>query len=142
MSIQRWSEDVILVNLPEELGKQDKLQTVITMLREEGACDVVVDFSHVQVVGGAWLTRLQKIQRLANEGGHRLTLCSVAPAIRRVFTVARLDDRFEFAEDRFSALARLPVVTRPAEFLPVRTYVAPGSVLTVAVRTRPQQRTG
>ncbi len=141
MSIQRWSQDVILVNLPEELGRQDELQTVIAMLREDGACDVVVDFSQVQVVGGAWLTRLQKIQRLANEGGHRLTLCGVPPAIRGVFTIARLNDLFQFAEDRFTALARPQMFARPAEFPLAGTSVVPARILTVAGDARPQPRT-
>jgi anti-anti-sigma regulatory factor len=105
MSIDRWSEDVILVDLPEALDRRNELLTVMAMLRDEGACDVVVDFSHVHVVGGAWLARLQKIQRLVNESGHKLTLCGVAPATRGVFTIAHLDEVFEFAEDRFTALA-------------------------------------
>ncbi len=105
MSIQRWSEEVILVELPGELEKHDELQTVIKILREGNHCDVVVDFSQVQVVSGAWLTRLWKIQRLARQCGHKLTLCGVAPATRGIFTIAHLDDLFEFAEDRFTALA-------------------------------------
>jgi anti-anti-sigma factor len=105
MSIQRWSEDVILVDLPETVDKHHELQKVIAMLREEGTCDVVVDFSHVHVVGGTWLAQLQKIQRLAKEGGHKLTLCNLAPATRGIFTIARLDHLFEFAEDTFTALA-------------------------------------
>ncbi len=104
MSIYRWSEDVILVDLPEELGKHDELQTVLAMLHARGACDVVVDFSRVRLVGGAWLTRLQKIQRLVNEYGHKLTLCNVAPTTRGIFTIAHLDPLFEFAENRFTAL--------------------------------------
>ena len=79
-------------------------------LRDGGACNVVVDFSRVQVVGGAWLARLQKIQRLVNERGHKLILCSVAPTIKGVFTIARLDHLFEFAGDTFSALARPQLV--------------------------------
>jgi anti-anti-sigma regulatory factor len=105
MGIQRWSEDVILVDLPEELIGHHELQTVVALLRDGGACDVVVDFSRVHVVGGAWLAQLQKIQSLANEDGHRLTLCGVPPATRGIFAIARLDDLFEFAEDRFAALA-------------------------------------
>jgi anti-anti-sigma factor len=104
MSIYRWSEAMILVDLPGELEKRDELQTVVTMLRSGSHCDVVVDFSHVHVVGGAWLARLLKIQRLANECGHKLTLCGVTPAMKSVFTIARIDDLFEFAEDRFLAL--------------------------------------
>lgn len=105
MSIQHWSQDVILVELPEELEKHNELETVIAMLRNGGPCDVVVDFSNVQFVHGAWLAQLQKIQRLANERGRKLTLCNVAPATRSIFTIVRLDHAFEFAQDRFAALA-------------------------------------
>jgi anti-anti-sigma factor len=105
MSIYRWSEDVILVNLPEDLKSQNELQTVVAMLREGDACDVVIDFSHVDVVGGACLAGLLELQKLLEDRGRRLTLCGVAPATRGVFAIAQLDDRFEFAEDRFTALA-------------------------------------
>jgi anti-anti-sigma factor len=105
MSIHRWSQDVILVDLPGELKKHGELQTVVEMLRDEGVCDVVVDFSHVDVVGGTCLAGLLELRKLLRDSGHKLTLCSVAPATKGVFTVARLDDLFEFAEDRFAALA-------------------------------------
>ena len=105
MSIYRWSEDVILVDLPEELDKHHELQTVLALLHHGDSCDVVVDFSHVRVVGGAWLAQLRKIQTLAQERGHKLTLCHLAPALRGIFTIVHLDDLFEFAEDRFTALA-------------------------------------
>jgi anti-anti-sigma regulatory factor len=113
MSILRWSKDMIFVDLPGEVSKCGELQTVIRMLREGGAYDVVVDFSHVHVVGGAWLARLREIQRLANECGRRLTLCSVAPAMRGIFSIAHLDDRFEFAGDRFAALVMRDHGRRP-----------------------------
>jgi anti-anti-sigma factor len=105
MSIERWSEDVILVNLPGELEKDRELQAVMRMLRQGSHCDVVVDFSHVHVMGGAWLARLLKIQKLAEEYGHKLTLCNVPPATRGIFAIARIDDLFEFAEDTCVALA-------------------------------------
>lgn len=105
MSIQHWSEDVILVDLPEELETHSELQAVITMLHNGSPCDVVVDFSHVCAVHGAWLTQLYRIQRLAKERGHKLTLCGLAPATRAIFSIAHIDTVFEFAEDRFTALA-------------------------------------
>jgi len=105
MSIQCWSQEVLLVDLPEDLARQDELQIVLRMLHNGGVCDVVVDFSQVHVVGGAWLTHLLKVQRLVHEHGHKLTLCGVAPVMRGLFTIAHLDSRFGFAEDRFAALA-------------------------------------
>ena len=110
MSIHRWSQDMLLVNLPEELENQNELQAVVALVRDRGDCDVVVDFSHVDVVGGACLARLLEVRRLLNACGHKLTLCSVAPATRGVFTIARLDGLFEFVEDRFAALASLQMI--------------------------------
>jgi len=77
-----------------------------------GDCDVVVDFSHVDVVGGACLAGLLEVRRLLMDCGHKLTLCGVAPAIKGVFIVARLDDLFEFAEDR---VGLHPIDKRPAQ---------------------------
>jgi hypothetical protein len=51
MSVQRWWADVILVDLPEALDKHHELQTVIAMLRDGGACDVVVDGGQASFVG-------------------------------------------------------------------------------------------
>lgn len=110
MSIHRWSEDVILVDLPRELERHNELQTVIEMVRDRGDCDVVIDFSHVDVVGGACLAGLLEVRRLLHDCGHKLTLCSVAPATKGVLTIARLDDLFEFVEDRFAALADLQMI--------------------------------
>jgi anti-sigma B factor antagonist len=70
----------------------------------------VIDFSHIDVVGGACLAGLLEVRRLLHDGGHKLTLCGVAPAIRGVFTITRLDDLFEFVEDRFAALASLQMI--------------------------------
>jgi anti-anti-sigma factor len=110
MSIHRWSEDVILVDLPQELEKHNDLQTVIGMVRDGGDCDVVIDFSGVAVVEGRGLAWLLELRRLLQDDGHKLTLCSVAPATEGVFTIARLDDLFEFVEDRFAALASLQMI--------------------------------
>ncbi len=107
MSIQRWSEDVILVDLPGEPEEDDELQTVIGMLRAGDDCDVVIDFSHVDAVSGTCLADLLDLQGLVDECGHKVTLCSAAPGIKGLLAVARLDDLFEFAEDKFTALASL-----------------------------------
>jgi anti-anti-sigma regulatory factor len=106
------------------------------MLHQGSDCDVVIDFSSVDVVGGTCLAGLLKIQRLVNECGHRLTLCNVVPATKGVFTIVHLDDVFEFAEDRFTALACPQKAGRSEEFRPVRTQIVPANVLTVTVGAR------
>jgi anti-anti-sigma factor len=110
MCVHRWSQDTILVDLPGGLENQSELQGVIAVVHDRGDCDVVIDFSQVDVVGGACLAGLLELRRLLQAGGHKLTLCSVAPATRGVFTIARLEDLFEFAEDRFAALASVQMI--------------------------------
>ncbi len=38
MGIYRWSDDVILVDLPEALDQRRELQSVLAMLRSRRAC--------------------------------------------------------------------------------------------------------
>ena len=126
MSIQRWSEDVILVDLPGEPEGHDELQTVIGMLRAGDDCDVVIDFSHVDAVNGTCLADLLNLQGLVDEAGHKVTLCSAAPGIKGLLTIARLDDLFAFAEDKFTALASLQAAQFGGRNIPARLQVPGG----------------
>jgi len=110
MSIQYWSRSIILVNLPSQLQEHDELQEVMEMVHEQGACNVVVDFASVGVAGCAILTRLLHLRQLLQDHGRKLVLCSVAPATRGVFVIARLDGVFDFVQDKFAALAHLEVL--------------------------------
>ena len=110
MGIQNWSEEIILVDLPAEPEMGDELKTVTEMVRDRGDCDVVVDFSSVDIVTSSSLSKLLKLRKLLGDCGHRLVFCSVAPATQGIFTVTGLDGVFEIAEDKFVALASLQMV--------------------------------
>lgn len=111
MGIQNWSEDIILVDLPQEPGMGEELKTVTEMVRDRGDCDVVVDFSEVDIVTSSSLSKLLKLRKLLTDCGHRLIFCNVAPATKGIFTVTGLDGIFELADDKFVALASLQIVT-------------------------------
>jgi len=110
MGIQDWSKNIILVNLPWRLQEHDELQRVMEMVRERGDCNVVIDFSSVDVAGCTTFTRLLELRQLLRDRGHKLVLCSVAPATKGIFTIARLDEVFDFVRDRFAALAHLQIM--------------------------------
>jgi len=110
MGIQNWSEDIILVDLPAEPEMGDELKTVIEIVRDRGDRDVVVDFSSVDIVTSSSLSKMLKLRKLLGDCGHRLALCSVAPATKGIFTVTGLDGIFEVADDKFVALASLQMV--------------------------------
>jgi len=110
MAIQDWSDDIVLVDLPQEPDMGDELKTVTEIVRDRGNCDVVIDFSSVDIVTSSSLSKLLKLRKLLTDCGHRLVFCNVAAATKGIFTVTGLDGVFELADDKFVALASLQIV--------------------------------
>lgn len=110
MGIQNWSEDVVLVDLPSEPDLGEEIRTVTEQVRDRGDCDVVMDFSKVDIVTSSSLSKMLKLRKMLGDCGHRLIFCSVAPATKGIFTVTGLDGIFEIADDKFVALASLQMV--------------------------------
>jgi len=110
MGIQNWSEDIILVDLPQEPDLGDELKTATEAVRDRGDCEVVVDFSNVDIITSSSLSKLLKLRKLLGDCGHRLVFCSVAPATKGIFTITGLDGIFEIVDDKFVALASLQMV--------------------------------
>jgi anti-anti-sigma factor len=110
MGIQNWSEDIILVDLPQEPELGDELKTATEAVRDRGDCEVVVDFSNVDIITSSSLSKLLKLRKLLGDCGHRLVFCSVAPATKGIFTITGLDGIFEIVDDKFVALASLQMV--------------------------------
>jgi len=111
MGIQNWSEDVILVDLPAEPQTGDELKSVTEMVRDRGDCEVVIDFSSVDIVTSSSLSKFLKLRKLLNDCGHRLIFCNVAPATKGIFTVTGIDSIFTFVDDKFIALASLQLTS-------------------------------
>jgi anti-anti-sigma factor len=110
MGIQNWSEEIVLVDLPAEPEMGEELKTITQIVRDRGDCEVVVDFSKVDIVTSSSLSKLLRLKKLMSDCGHRLVFCNVAPATKGIFTVTGLDGIFEIVDDKFVALASLQMV--------------------------------
>ena len=110
MGIQNWSENIILVDLPQEPEMADELEAVNEMVSDGGNYDVVIDFSSVDMVTSSSLSGLLKLREPLVERGRRLILCGTAAAIKGVLTITGLDAVFELADDKFEALATLEMI--------------------------------
>ena len=110
MGIQNWSEDIILVDVPAEPQIADEIKAVTEMARDRGNCDVVMDFSNVDIITSSSISAMLRLRKLLSDCEHRLVFCSVAVATKGVFTVTGLDGIFEFVDDKFVALASLQLV--------------------------------
>jgi anti-anti-sigma factor len=105
MSIEDWSKNIVLVDLPCEPDSRGELDRLIRHIRDRRDCDVVIDLSNVGLLTSASLGPLVCLNKLLQDSGRKLSLCCVAPATRGVFSITGLDGLFEIFESRFDALA-------------------------------------
>ena len=107
MGIQDWSENSILVDLSEEPEMGNELITVTKMVHDRANCDVLIDFSGVDIVTSSSLSKLLKLRKMLSDSNHKLVLCSVSAATKGIFMITGLDGNFEFADDKSVVLASL-----------------------------------
>jgi len=107
VGIQNWSENTIIVDLTREPEMRDELDAVMEMSRDKSDCDVVMDFTDVDIVTSSSLSKLLKLRKIVSDSGHKLVLCNVSAATKGIFMVTGLDSNFEFADDKSKVLASL-----------------------------------
>ena len=106
MGIKNLSEDVLLVELPDtEPDIADELKTVNETLSDKLSCDVIVDFSGVEVITSSSISNLLIMRSFLSERERRLILCNVAVTTKGIFVVAGLNEAFEFVDGRPTAVA-------------------------------------
>jgi anti-anti-sigma factor len=110
MGIQNWSENIMLVDLPTEPMMGDELKTVTEIVKDRGDCDVVMDFSSVDIITSSSLSKLLKMRKMLLDLDHQLVFCNVAPATKGIFAVTGLEGIFKVVDDKFVALAGLQLV--------------------------------
>ncbi|MBN1456830.1 MAG: STAS domain-containing protein [Sedimentisphaerales bacterium] len=109
MSIENWSEEIMLVNLVKEPDLGNELQTVIGLVTSESKFDVVIDFSEVDILSSSSIAKLLKLRKVLKEKGNHLVISSVDAPTMRIFDMTGLNSVFDFVEDTFVALAGLQV---------------------------------
>ena len=106
MAIENHSEGVVVVTLPVEPEIiVRELKIVNERVSSGDDCDVVIDFSNVEIFTSTGISNLMILQGLLRERGHQLILCNVPPLTMNIFRVADLDKVFEFVDDKQTALA-------------------------------------
>ncbi len=107
MGLQNWSEDIVLVDLSREPRMRGELKTVLDVVRDRGDCDVMMDFSSVDIMTSASISAFLRLRKLLADCGHRLMFFNVSATTRNLFGVVGLDEVFEFAAGQSDAVAAL-----------------------------------
>ncbi len=104
MGIDHSSQGILTVDLLPEPDMGNELEKVNKIAREEANCDVIVDFSSVDIITSSNIAKILKLKKLLDGFGHRLVLCGLISATKQIFKLAGLDQVLEFADDKSSAL--------------------------------------
>lgn len=107
MSVEHWSKEVVLVNLPREPETAEELAYVTQLICEGHSFDVIVDCSEVETITSCSRSRLASLYRELFYCGRRLVLCNPSSFAKSVLHSSGLAKVLDFVSDRTSALANI-----------------------------------
>jgi len=106
MEIEHLPENILFVCL-QEPQLRNELVTVNEILSNGCICDVIIDFSSVELLTSEGISSLIILERLLNSFGHKSILCAVSSNILQVLERTGIQPLFEFASDESAALQSL-----------------------------------
>ncbi len=108
MSVELWSDRVLLAELENDPGFSDDTAALIEQCEANPHLNALLNFSAVTFLNSSnisALLKLRKIVKASNE--RRLLLCGLSRQVWGVFLVTGLDHMFEVVEDVPSGLAMM-----------------------------------
>lgn len=108
MSVEQWSDTILLAELSDDPQFSDDLAAVIEHCTEDPRLDALLNLGGVNYVNSSNIAKLLKLRKLVTITNQRkLCLAGVNTRVWGVFLVTGLDRIFDFADDVPSGLARL-----------------------------------
>jgi anti-anti-sigma factor len=107
MPLQKWSENILVVDLQNEPQFSDDLNAIFDTLETARKMDVALNFIEVTYVNSSNIAKMLKLRKIVAGKAGRLVLCGVNTHVWGVFLVTGLDKIFQFADDLLTGLAGL-----------------------------------
>ncbi len=110
MSVENWSESVILGELADDPQYTDDMAAILEQCTRNPASDVLLNFSGINYLNSSNIAKLLKLRKLVTiTNSRKLRLCGISRAVWGVFLVTGLDRIFEVVDDVPTGLASLQV---------------------------------
>ena len=107
MGIQNYSEDILLITLPEQPQHGQEIDIVNKLLSDSVDFNVLVDFSKVEILTSESICGLMILGKLLEGSGRKLVLFNLPTAIKQIFIRTGLLTVFDLADDQFEALEHI-----------------------------------
>jgi anti-anti-sigma regulatory factor len=99
MLIKKLPGNIILVELSSDgLKVSEELRELNESVSLKGDCNVVLDFSLVEIINSSNISNLLILQDFLDKNGRKLILYKVQTVTRCIFVVAGLTDSFIFID--------------------------------------------
>jgi anti-anti-sigma factor len=108
MTIENWSDDIVLVELEQDPAFSDELSTLMTQLETQPS-HVVLNLSQLHFINSSNISRLLRLRKALVEQNKRLILCAATSQVWGAFIITGLDKIFEFTKDVMTALAGIQI---------------------------------
>ncbi len=110
MGIEQWSDEIIIVDLPDEPEMVDELISLADLLADKETYNVVVDLGGVGDITSESLSKLLKLHQITSQVGRRFVLCNMRSETEDILSATGLASVFHLTENRFDALATLEMI--------------------------------
>ena len=107
MGIRNFSEDVLLIILPQQPQQGQEIKIVNKLLSDLADFDVIVDFDKVEIMTSESICDLITLDKLLKASGRKLSFFNTPSAIKQIFVRTGLLAVFDLAEDAFDALQHI-----------------------------------
>jgi anti-anti-sigma factor len=105
VSIENWSENIIVTVLQDDPGFTDDINALFDQLQTNSEADVVLDFTAVNYVNSSNLAKLLKLRKQLISNRRKLVLSGIGTNVWGLFLVTGLDKVFDFADSVATGLA-------------------------------------
>ena len=105
MSVENWSEDILVVELQDDPAFSDDVKAVTDQVDGRKDVDVVLNFAGVNYLNSSNIAKLLKLRKKLHACKHRLVLCGIDTNVWGLFLVTGLDKVFDFADNLAMGLA-------------------------------------
>ena len=111
MTLNQWSEDVLILELQDEPDFSEDTDSLLVKLKNSDVLvsDVIIDLQQVATLNSSNLGALIECEKLLSKKDRRMIICNINDGIWSTMLATGLDQVFTFIEDTTTALTSLMV---------------------------------
>lgn len=109
MSIESWSDNILVVEPHDDPAFADDLTALFEQLETKADVDIVLNFAGINYLNSSSIAKLLKLRKQLQTAKRRLVLCGINNNVWGLFLVTGLDKVFEFADTVATGLAAVQI---------------------------------